>query len=90
MNLFDRICAVPAMLLGIALLILGIFGLFTGCKANFSLPPVLGLLPALVGWGIARSIWIAWKVRKGNEGFTSPIVEPLQQNDSERKGQYYY
>ncbi len=64
MNLLDRICAVPAFALGLAFLLLGGIGLFAGCKANFSLPPVLGGLPALVGWGILRPIWIAWRVRR--------------------------
>jgi hypothetical protein len=60
MNLFDKICAVLAFLLGIVLMILGILGTFTGCNAHFTLPPVLGALPALVGWGIIRSILLAW------------------------------
>lgn len=61
MNLFDKICCVPAFVLGILLLLLGIPGLFTGCQANFTLPPVLGIIPALVGWGIIRAVWVAWK-----------------------------
>jgi hypothetical protein len=61
MNLFDKICCVPAVILGILLLLLGIPGLFTGCRANFSLPPILGIIPALVGWGIIRAVWLAWK-----------------------------
>lgn len=60
MNLFDKLCAVLAALLGIALFLLGAIGLFTGCKANFTLPPILGVVPALVGWGILRSVWLAW------------------------------
>jgi hypothetical protein len=87
-NLFDRICAVPAMIIGIIFLILGILGLFTGCKANFTLPPILGVLPALVGWGITRSIWIAWKVRKDSNEPAFPVVEPHQPNDGERTGEY--
>ena len=60
MSVFDKICAVIAFGLGIVLLILGFIGLFLGCKANFSLPPVLGVLPAFAGWGIIRSIMLAW------------------------------
>jgi hypothetical protein len=78
MNLFDRICAVPAVILGAILLVLGILGLFTGCKANFTLPPVVGVLPAVVGWGIIRSVWVAWKVRKNGEESGFPVVEPHQ------------
>lgn len=61
MNTFDKLCAIAAFPLGLALLILGGMGLFTGCRANFSLPPVLGVIPAFVGWGIVRSIYFAWR-----------------------------
>ena len=59
MNGFDRLCAVLAFLLGLVFLVLGCIGLFTGCRAHFSLPPVAGVLPALVGWGIVRSVYFA-------------------------------
>ena len=61
MNLFDKICAVVAFGLGAVLLVLGVIGLFTGCKAHFVLPPILGALPALAGWGIIKPIIVAWK-----------------------------
>jgi hypothetical protein len=61
MNAFDKFCAALAFVLGIVLLILGIMGLFAGCSANFSLPPVFGVLPGLVGWGILRAVFVAWK-----------------------------
>lgn len=57
----DKFCFVFSFALGIPLLILGIFGLFGGCSAHFTLPPVLGVLPAIVGWGILRAVWVAWK-----------------------------
>ncbi len=60
MNIFDKICACLAFALGVVFIVLGIPGLFTGCKANFSLPPILGVVPALVGWGIIKSIIVAW------------------------------
>jgi hypothetical protein len=63
MSAFDKVCAAVAFLLGVALLILGVFGLFAGCKAHFTLPPILGVLPAFVGWGIIRAIWVAWNVQ---------------------------
>ena len=63
MSAFDKLCAAVAFLLGIGLMILGGLGLFAGCKAHFTLPPVLGVLPAFVGWGILRAIWIAWNVQ---------------------------
>jgi hypothetical protein len=61
MNLFDKFCAALAFVLGILLLVLGCIGLFAGCRANFSLPPVLGVVPGLVGWGILRAVFVAWK-----------------------------
>jgi len=64
MNTFDRLCAGTAFLLGITLLILGVIGLFMGCSAHFTLPPVLGILPAFVGWGIVRAVYVAWDVRQ--------------------------
>lgn len=58
---FNKICAALAFAVGIFLLVLGGIGLFVGCGAHFTLPPVLGALPALVGWGITRSIYLVWK-----------------------------
>jgi hypothetical protein len=60
MNAFDKLCAVPAFILGLILLVLGAFGLFAGCRANFTLPPILGVIPALVGWGIVRAVYFGW------------------------------
>ena len=57
---FEKLCAVLAFALGIGFLLLGVIGLFTGCRANFSLPPVLGVLPAFIGWGIIRPIIKSW------------------------------
>ena len=61
MNVLDKICAVPAMVLGGIFVILGVLGLFAGCNAHFTLPPVLGFLPAIVGYGIVRSVMLAWR-----------------------------
>ena len=61
MNIFDKVCACLAFVVGIILLVLGLLGAFVGCNANFSLPPILGAIPALVGWGIIRPIIVAWK-----------------------------
>ena len=60
LSAFDRFCAVLAFVLAIVLLLLGALGLFFGCKANFSLPPVFGVIPAFVGWGIMRAVMVAW------------------------------
>ena len=66
MSAFDRFCGAIACLLGVALLVLGGLGLFVGCSANFTLPPVLGVVPAFVGWGIIRAVRVAWSVEPAN------------------------
>jgi hypothetical protein len=60
---FDRFCAALAFALGITLVLLGIIGLFAGCGAHFQLPPILGAVPALFGWGILKSVRVAWQAR---------------------------
>ncbi|MFG0334281.1 MAG: hypothetical protein ACF8TS_13025 [Maioricimonas sp. JB049] len=62
MNAFDRFCSMMAFLLGIVLLILGAIGLFAGCSAHFTLPPVFGVFPAFIGWGVVRAVYVAWNV----------------------------
>jgi ribosomal protein L37E len=64
LNRFDKFCAALAFVLGAILLVLGVIGLFLGSGANFRLPPVLGALPALFGWGILRCVYVAWKHRE--------------------------
>jgi hypothetical protein len=71
MNLFDKFCAFFSFLLGVVLLLLGGLGLFKGCHANFALPPVVGVIPAFIGWGIVRPIIVAWR-DSGNPYFTVP------------------
>ena len=66
MNIFDKICAVLAFVLGVLFILLGVLGLFTGCKANFSLPPILGVVPAFVGWGIVKPVVVAWNRPRKN------------------------
>jgi hypothetical protein len=61
MNIFDKICTGITFLLGLVFLVLGAFGLFKGCNAHFSLPPIWGIIPAFFGWGIIRSVLGAWK-----------------------------
>jgi len=87
MNLFDKFCAVFAFLLGAVLIVLGVLGLFQGCNAHFALPPVAGVVPAFVGWGIVRPIIYAWR-RSGSACLDAPApltsvsepapVEPAQ------------
>ena len=64
MNVFDKICAAIAALLGVVLVALGVLGAFVGCRFWFTLPPIVGALPALAGWGIVRSVWFGWKYKK--------------------------
>ncbi len=60
MNVFNKVCMVLAAALGAVLMILGALGLFFGCNAHFTLPPVLGALPAIIGWGIVTAVRAAW------------------------------
>ena len=61
MTMFDKWCAGAAFVFGIAFVVLGVLGVFFGCNAHFTLPPVLGVIPALVGWGIVRTVRLAWR-----------------------------
>jgi len=83
MNLFDKICAVLAFILGGLFLLFGGLGLFMGCNAHFSLPPILGVIPFFVGWGIIKPILVAWK--KLEESVEHPYIAtpsdtPTQEN----------
>ncbi|QDU39481.1 hypothetical protein Mal4_38260 [Maioricimonas rarisocia] len=78
MNAFDRLCAMMAFLLGIVLLTLGAIGLFAGCSAHFTLPPVLGVLPAFVGWGVVRAVYVAWNDRRDWDEQYSDEDVPLE------------
>ena len=75
MSGFDKFCAATALLLGIALLILGVLGLFVGCKAYFTLPPILGVLPAIVGWGVIRAVMVAWNVPRSRPPSTQDYLD---------------
>lgn len=60
LNGFDKFCCALAALLALAFLILGCLGLFMSVNAHFTLPPVLGVIPAFVGWGIIKAIYVSW------------------------------
>ena len=60
MNAFDKLCGALAFVLGLVFVVLGVLGLFIGCQANFTLPPIAGVLPAFIGWGIVRAVYLAW------------------------------
>ena len=76
MNLFDKSCAVLAVILAVIFMLLGGLGVFTGCKAHFVLPPILGGIPLLVGWGILKAVLVAWKVTSTEQQTGS---EPFEQ-----------
>jgi hypothetical protein len=76
MTSFEKFCAVPAFIFGIIFLILGVFGLFLGCKFSITLPPVLGVLPAIIGWGILRSIAVAWRRNSEPPDLNSGLMSP--------------
>jgi hypothetical protein len=80
LNGFDKLCAVLAALLAVVFLLLGALGLFIGCSANFTLPPVLGLFPALIGWGILRSVRVAWRAKRGIGDATVGIQPQASRN----------
>ena len=61
LHIIDKLCIGAAFLLGLGFLVLGGIGLFGGCNAHFSLPPIWGFIPAIFGWGIVRSVIHAWK-----------------------------
>ena len=86
MNTFDKICAVLAFPLGIVLLILGAIGVFIGCKASFTLPPILGIVPGLVGWGVIRAVIVAWRqprrILPHDEVTPMERIEPLRPSDN--------
>ena len=74
MNIFDKICACMAFVLGVVLIILGVMGAFVGCNANFSLPPILGAVPAIIGWGVVKPIIVAWNKSSPQKPSVSPKV----------------
>jgi hypothetical protein len=60
MNAFDKFCAALAFAFGIIFLILGAFGLVIGTYAYIRLPPIMGVVPAFIGWGIVRATYVSW------------------------------
>ena len=71
------------MAAAIVFLILGAMGLFMGCRFWFSLPPIVGVLPAFAGWGIVRSVWFAWKTPPQAPVIYEPPSYPSEPFDSD-------
>ncbi|MGC4016796.1 MAG: hypothetical protein QM755_20125 [Luteolibacter sp.] len=68
MTSFDKICAVVSIPIGGLLMVLGVFGIFVGSSANFTLPPIIGGLPFLVGWSACVTMLRYWRRSSGNGG----------------------
>ena len=77
MTLFDKFCAILSIPIGVAFLVLGGIGLFAGANANFTLPPVLGFLPFLLGWTMCVTTIRYWSKDNATEAAVSQIpVDP--------------
>jgi hypothetical protein len=66
MTTFDKICALFSILAGALFMILGVVGFFAGARANFRLPPILGGLPFLLGWGMCIPLVRYWRMSDQN------------------------
>jgi len=67
LNMFEVLCVILALLLGIVIAIQGLLGLIWGSSAHYSLSPVWGLVPFFFGWGIVRACCISLKFNAGNK-----------------------
>ncbi len=89
MNKFDKICAVVAIPIGVVFMVLGFIGLFAGSSANFTLPPVLGFLPFLLGWAMCVTLikfWISSNNTPSSEVILSAkFIEFLNQHPEFRE-----
>jgi hydrogenase/urease accessory protein HupE len=65
MNIFEKICMVVTIPVGAIFMVLGVIGLFTGCNAHFTLPPILGAIPFFLGFAMCVCLVRYWKL--GNE-----------------------
>ena len=62
MSLFDKICAVPTIIVGAVFMALGAFGVIFRSNAHFTLPPVLGGLPFFLGWAMCVVLIKYWRL----------------------------
>jgi hypothetical protein len=62
MTTFDKICAALSISIGAIFMVLGVIGLFIGAKAYFTLPPILGVLPFFLGWGMCVPLVKYWRM----------------------------
>jgi hypothetical protein len=91
MNAFDKFCAIFSFLIGLIFILFGVLGAFAGVRLWITLPPILGIFPAIVGWGTVRAIYFAWNAPKGpTENFSDssefgahrPYQTPRKQSDN--------
>jgi hydrogenase/urease accessory protein HupE len=62
MNIFEKICMVVTIPVGAIFMVLGVIGLFVGCNAHFTLPPILGVLPFFLGFAMFVCLVRYWKL----------------------------
>ena len=62
MNRFDKICSVLAIPFGVAFMLLGIVGLFTGFRFRISLGPIEGAAPFFLGWAMSVTLLRFWRI----------------------------
>lgn len=77
MTRFDKFCAIISIPIGLVFLVLGVIGLFTGSKANFDLPPVLGFLPFFIGWTMCVTTLRFWKTKDQTKVKHSVLLDPV-------------
>ncbi|HEV2295476.1 MAG TPA: hypothetical protein VGR35_16625 [Tepidisphaeraceae bacterium] len=73
---FDKVCGVLAAIIAAAFVLMGVFGTFVGTSASFTLPAIVGVLPALVGWGILKSVIVAWRCTQRERAMRLPPRRP--------------
>ena len=71
MSTFEKVCAGLAIVLGAIFMLMGVFGLFAGVRAHFTLPPVLGVVPFFVGYGICVPLVRYWTMSNRVRPFRS-------------------
>ena len=62
MTVFDKICAVPTIIVGVIFMCLGVVGLFANVNAHFTLPPIIGAIPFFVGWAMCVVLIKYWSL----------------------------
>ena len=75
MSIFDKLCAILAIPIGAAFMVLGVVGLFGGANASFTLPPVLGALPFFLGWAMCVTLIKFWSATNRMAEEKPPIVK---------------